>query len=82
MSLQSSRFSPSRRVSPTSPRGWSADLPAVAERAPAILEKLRAVSAHKRVICISAESGLNLQALAKRTRKLLDQLDEQLLKGG
>lgn len=59
-----------------------ADLPAVAERAPAILEKLRAVSAHKRVICISAESGLNLQALAKRTRKLLDQLDEQLLKGG
>lgn len=51
------------------------DLPGVAERAPAIMKRLHEVTNHKRILCISAHNGTNLQTLAKRTRSLLDQLD-------
>ena len=55
-----------------------ADLPHVAARAEATLAALRQVVAHRRIICISAESGVNLPVLVQRTRALLDALDTKV----
>ena len=54
-----------------------ADLPEVEPEVEARLESLRAVVPHGRLLVISAESGLGLPALVRRTRGLLDQLQDR-----
>lgn len=54
-----------------------ADLPHVAARADETLAALRAATPHKRLLCISARSGDNLRELVRRTRLLLDKLDDR-----
>jgi GTP-binding protein len=53
------------------------DLPHVAASASEKLAALKAASRHSRVLSVSSHEGRNLQTLLKRTRGLLDQLDEQ-----
>ena len=61
-----------------------ADLPHVAGRAEETLAALREVVPHKRILCISAQSGANLRMLVQRTRGLLDAMDarERAAPGG
>eukprot|EP00316_Scyphosphaera_apsteinii_P020673 CAMPEP_0119331364 /NCGR_PEP_ID=MMETSP1333-20130426/80440_1 /TAXON_ID=418940 /ORGANISM="Scyphosphaera apsteinii, Strain RCC1455" /LENGTH=348 /DNA_ID=CAMNT_0007340953 /DNA_START=107 /DNA_END=1153 /DNA_ORIENTATION=+ len=54
-----------------------ADLPHVAARMPMMLDALRKVVPHNRIICISSHSRLNLEMLQIRTSALLAQLTSQ-----
>jgi len=47
------------------------DVPAVAEAAPQLLERLAAAAGHKRVLAVSAASRANVPALMGRLRKLV-----------
>jgi len=53
------------------------DLPHVAARADETLAALQAATPHKRLLCISARSGDTLPELVRRTRALLDALDDR-----
>ena len=53
------------------------DLPEVEADAEAKLAALRNAVPHGRILSISAQSGDNLATLLKRTRALLDKLDER-----
>jgi GTP-binding protein len=57
------------------------DLPHVAARVPAALAELRSVVPHGRILCISAQAGLNVDQLVNKTFKLLRQQQARSLDG-
>ena len=58
------------------------DLPNVAESADDKLQKLKDAVGHGRVLTLSSHEGHNLKNLLKRTRRLLDDMDERTPRSG
>jgi GTP-binding protein len=67
------QYSPRLAVTPQVVVLSKVDLPHVAARVPAAMEALRAVVPHGRIMCISAQSGVNIEQLVGRTYKLLQE---------